>query len=78
MVGDGEGGESGVSNMEHETVRQERDMAREELAQVKLTVDNLRQELQVFPSLSLVYTHVIHSYTHTHRLFLWINWHIAL
>ena len=40
-------GDSGVSSLEHDDMRQERDMVREELAQLKLTVDNLRQELNV-------------------------------
>ncbi|KAH9489048.1 Golgin sub A member 5 [Bulinus truncatus] len=47
---DGAGGAlgdvSGVSILEHESLRQERDMMREELQQAKLTIDNLRSELQ--------------------------------
>ncbi|XP_005099211.1 golgin subfamily A member 5 [Aplysia californica] len=45
--GAGPVGESGgVSSLEHESMRQERDMMREELQQTKLTVENLRMELQ--------------------------------
>ncbi|XP_059159175.1 golgin subfamily A member 5-like [Physella acuta] len=40
----GDGG--GVSTLEYESLRQERDMLREELQQTKLTIDNLRSELQ--------------------------------
>lgn len=36
----------GVSALEHDSMRQERDMLREELQQTKLTVENLRVELQ--------------------------------
>lgn len=38
--------DTGVSQLEHESLRQEKDMLREELQQTKLTVENLRQELQ--------------------------------
>lgn len=40
-------GDAGVPVLEYESLRQERDMIREELQQAKLTVENLRVELQV-------------------------------
>ena len=46
--GSGASGESaGVSNLEYDSVKQERDMFREDLQHSKLTADNLRIELQV-------------------------------
>ena len=46
--GSGASGESaGVSNLEYDSVKQERDMFREELQQSKMTADNLKVELQV-------------------------------
>lgn len=45
--GSGASGESaGVSNLEYDSVKQERDMFREDLQHSKLTADNLRIELQ--------------------------------
>lgn len=45
--GSGASGESmGVSNLEYDSVKQERDMFREELQQSKMTADNLKSELQ--------------------------------
>ncbi|XP_061173626.1 golgin subfamily A member 5-like isoform X2 [Saccostrea echinata] len=44
--GSGASGESmGVSNLEYDSVKQERDMFKEELQQYKMTVENLRMEL---------------------------------
>lgn len=46
--GSGASGESmGVSNLEYDSVKQERDMFREELQQYKMTIDNMRMELLV-------------------------------
>lgn len=41
------GSADGVSSLEYDSVRQERDMLREELQKSKMTADNLRMELQV-------------------------------
>ena len=41
------GSAEGVSSLEYDSVRQERDMLREELQKSKMTADNLRVELQV-------------------------------
>lgn len=44
--GSGASGESvGVSNLEYDSVKQERDMFREELQQYKMTIENMRMEL---------------------------------
>lgn len=46
--GSGASGESvGVSNLEYDSVKQERDMFREELQQYKMTIENMRMELLV-------------------------------
>lgn len=37
----------GVSNLEYDSVKQERDMFREELQQYKMTIENMRMELLV-------------------------------
>lgn len=41
------GTSDGVSSLEYESIKQERDMLREELQQSKMTVEHLRLELQV-------------------------------
>lgn len=46
--GSGASGEAvGVSSLEYDAVKQERDMFREELQQNKMSMENLRIELQV-------------------------------
>lgn len=37
----------GVSSLEYDSMKQERDMMREELQQSKMTLDHLRMEIQV-------------------------------
>ena len=41
------GDAAGVSNLEYDTVKQERDMFKEEIQQSRMTVENLRLELSV-------------------------------
>ena len=41
------GDAAGVSNLEYDTVKQERDMFKEEIQQSRMTIDNLRVELSV-------------------------------
>jgi hypothetical protein len=46
--GSGASGESvGVSSLEYDSVKQERDMFKEELQQYKMTIDNMKMELLV-------------------------------
>ena len=55
------GDAAGVSNLEYDTVKQERDMFKEEIQQSRMTIDNYRVELAVgclycdFVSVSLVH-----------------------
>ena len=41
------GDAAGVSNLEYDTVKQERDMFKEEIQQSRMSIDNLRVELSV-------------------------------
>lgn len=46
--GSGASGEAaGVSSLEYDTVKQERDMFKEEIQQARMTIENLRVELAV-------------------------------
>ena len=53
------GDAAGVSNLEYDTVKQERDMFKEEIQQNRMTIDNFRVELAVgfdgnYPSNSFI------------------------
>ena len=58
--GSGASGESvGVSSLEYDSVKQERDMFKEELQQSKMTSENLRVELLVCSLIELDIYHII-------------------
>ena len=58
------GDAAGVSNLEYDTVKQERDMFKEEIQQSRMTIDNFRVELAVgylycdFVHVSLVFSNI--------------------
>lgn len=57
----------GVSNLEYDSVKQERDMFREELQQYKMTIENMRMELLVKHLVVANYE----SKNHTQYIFSW-------